>query len=153
MKPLRSLSLAAFASAALLVALVQGVVAPGAGGGETTPQAGPPEPPPEQMPEHMAVPAEETCTGCHQDYTPEVYEAWYAGRHGLNNVKCFVCHGSTGEDFRPRPPAERCLGCHAAQVESMAGSWLAGKSCFSCHPPHLLSPHDPHWKTELGGEP
>lgn len=149
MKPLRICSLAAFAPAALLVAVTLGIVAPGAGGEETTPQAGPAEAPPV----HMEVPAEETCTGCHQDVTPEVYEAWYAGRHGLMNVKCFVCHGSTGEDFRRQPPVERCQGCHAAQVESMAGSWMAGKSCLSCHPPHLLSPHNPHWKTELGGEP
>lgn len=92
-------------------------------------------------PAHPEVDAAEACDACHTDATPQVVAEWFAGKHGMNNVKCFVCHGSVGADFVLRAPAERCIGCHAEQVASLGHPALAGKDCFSCHPPHLLSPH------------
>ena len=88
-----------------------------------------------------------TCAECHVQATPEVAGQWQASRHGLALVKCFVCHGSTGADFRARPEPEGCAGCHPVQ----AGSGMKGGAptrCFECHPPHALaakgtSPHPP----------
>jgi len=90
---------------------------------------------------HPQVDPSEACDACHSDATPQVVAEWFAGKHGMNNVKCFVCHGSVGADFVLRAPAQRCIGCHAEEVASLAHPTLAGKDCFSCHPPHLLSPH------------
>ena len=90
---------------------------------------------------HIEVDPGDTCDGCHAEMTPEVYQGWYAGKHGINNVKCFVCHGSVGEDFATVPSRDVCESCHFDQAESLAGSELADQSCFSCHPSHTLSPH------------
>jgi len=81
------------------------------------------------------------CVACHEAVTPEVTKEWFAGPHGLNNVKCFVCHGSTGTNFTKVPDTTRCVGCHADQVVSMSEPMMKGKTCFSCHPNHLLKPH------------
>lgn len=95
----------------------------------------------ERPAEHMEVEATATCDGCHAETTPEIHAQWYGSKHGLLNVKCFVCHGAIGEEFSLEPAAERCIGCHFEEVESLASPALAGKSCFSCHPPHQLAPH------------
>lgn len=92
-------------------------------------------------PPHPEVDATEACDSCHAEATPQVYQEWFAGKHGMNNVKCFVCHGSVGADFVRRAPEERCIGCHGEQVASMDHPVMAGKDCFSCHSPHFLSPH------------
>ena len=91
--------------------------------------------------EHMEVEATDTCDGCHAELTPEVHAQWFASKHGLLNVKCFVCHGSTGEDFVRTPLPERCIGCHFANVESLGHDFMDGRECFTCHPPHRLNPH------------
>jgi len=105
--------------------------------------AGSPRKPGKAAPQraHPQVDPTEACDVCHTDATPEVVAEWFAGKHGVNNVKCFVCHGSVGADFVLRAPASRCIGCHAEEVASLAHPTLTGKDCFSCHPPHLLSPH------------
>jgi hypothetical protein len=82
-----------------------------------------------------------TCDGCHGKITADVVDDWYASPHGTNNVKCFVCHGSTGADFMPAPTAERCLACHADAVASMDADHMQDKRCSSCHPSHRLNPH------------
>ncbi|MCP4896135.1 MAG: hypothetical protein GY906_04090 [bacterium] len=97
--------------------------------------------------EHFEVDADVPCDVCHAEMTPKVFKNWYAGRHGKNNVKCFVCHGSIGSDFTKKPENFRCLGCHADQVAT-AGD----VSCFSCHPPHPLTPHLMAPKETEGGE-
>jgi len=92
----------------------------------------------------------EACDVCHADVTPEVVAEWSAGKHGANNVKCFVCHGSTGADFVEKPvSSKRCIGCHADHVATMGSAAMKGKMCMSCHPAHLL---DPHLDTADGGE-
>jgi hypothetical protein len=90
---------------------------------------------------HPAVSGAEACEQCHADATPGPFREWRDGAHGLNLVKCFVCHGSTGADFRLKPVAGRCTGCHAEQVASMRGPTMKGKDCFTCHSPHALDPH------------
>lgn len=98
--------------------------------------------------EHMDVDPETTCTGCHAEITPDLHDAWYRGPHGLNNVRCYVCHGSTGSDFRVQVSTGICGSCHPGPVERLAPPAAADavvvqKSCFACHPPHALSPHSP----------
>jgi hypothetical protein len=98
--------------------------------------------------EHPSVDADlETCADCHAQVTPPVVKAWSDGRHGLAQVQCVVCHGSTGADFRARPAAASCQGCHP-RILPAAGNGPRG--CFACHSPHALraegsSPH--------GGQP
>jgi hypothetical protein len=97
---------------------------------------------------HPSVDADlETCATCHEQVTPPVVKAWSDGRHGLAQVQCVVCHGSTGADFRARPAAATCQGCHP-RILPAAGSEPRG--CFTCHPPHALRAegHSPH-----GGQP
>ena len=70
----------------------------------------------------------DACDVCHQDVTPAVYKNWYNSDHGMMNVKCFVCHGSTGDDFSTKPGLDRCVGCHADHVETMSTPFMKDKS-------------------------
>ncbi len=81
------------------------------------------------------------CVACHKMVSPQVTKEWFDGPHGLNGVMCFVCHGSTGKNFTRVPDTRRCVSCHEGQVVSMATPMMTGKTCFSCHPNHLLKPH------------
>lgn len=105
---------------------------------------------------HPSVDAAQACEDCHANATPAVFREWRDGTHGIHLVKCFVCHGSTGADFRRKPSADRCEGCHADQVASMRGPAMKGKDCFSCHAPHALDPHattpDRSTAAELGAD-
>ena len=76
------------------------------------------------------------CTHCHQEVTPEIYQEWYQSRHGLDNVKCFQCHG-TYEDFEVVPSSSRCMPCHAQEVTHAPKD----KKCVACHPAHKFSVH------------
>jgi hypothetical protein len=90
---------------------------------------------------HPKVDATQACEACHADATPVPVREWKSGTHGINLVKCFVCHGSTGADFERKPAVDRCTGCHAEQVASMRGPAMKGKDCFTCHAAHSLDPH------------
>jgi hypothetical protein len=83
----------------------------------------------------------EDCAGCHADATPPIQAAWAGSGHGVALVRCFVCHGTTGADFRPRPDTPACRGCHAREVEAAPPRLRA--ACFDCHDPHALVA-DPH---------
>ena len=74
------------------------------------------------------------CAQCHQDITPEIYQEWFKSYHGLDNVKCFQCHGTFG-DFHVTPPVAKCEACHAKEVESLTSK----KACWECHTPHSFS--------------
>ncbi len=76
------------------------------------------------------------CATCHQEVTPEIYDEWYNSRHGLDNVKCFQCHG-TYENFSLEPPIGRCAACHAKEVAHAPRN----KACWACHPAHKFSVH------------
>jgi hypothetical protein len=90
---------------------------------------------------HPDVKGEQECATCHRGDTPEAFKAWEDSPHGLSLVKCVVCHGSTGKDFKARPDASGCRGCHPAQVEALARRPV--KDCFACHAPHSLA-SNPH---------
>ncbi len=76
------------------------------------------------------------CSSCHREVTPEIYEEWFNSRHGLDNVKCFQCHG-TYENFELYPSAGRCAACHAREVAHAPKD----KACWACHPAHKFSVH------------
>jgi hypothetical protein len=88
--------------------------------------------------QHPKIPAGQECSECHQQEVAR----WSGSPHGINLVKCLVCHGSLEENFMAKPPASRCEGCHGRQVEQLkSDSFMKGKTCFTCHPPHALLPH------------
>ncbi len=91
---------------------------------------------------HPAVEAHgppDACVTCHAERTPDVVKQWDAGPHGAALVKCYACHGSTGEDFVRAPRARRCEGCHPAEYASVGVARGASASvCFGCHSPHAL---------------
>jgi len=105
-----------------------------------------------ERPEHPDVDPAVPCDVCHAEMTPDIHAQWYSGAHGLNNVKCFVCHGSIGDDFTIAPEALRCVGCHADRVASIEQTQPEDTTCFSCHPPHELSPHVVVPEKAEGGE-
>ena len=76
------------------------------------------------------------CAQCHQEVTPEIYQEWFQSRHGLDNVKCFQCHG-TYENFEKIPSRDRCAPCHAQQVSHSPKD----KACAACHPSHKFNVH------------
>ncbi|HYG68318.1 MAG TPA: hypothetical protein VD838_11680, partial [Anaeromyxobacteraceae bacterium] len=83
-------------------------------------------------PDVGAAAATEACATCHEGATPAIANAWAASAHGMNLVRCFVCHGSTGADFTASPATDRCSGCHAQQAERVAAR-PESASCFACH--------------------
>lgn len=74
-----------------------------------------------------------SCRDCHKQATPEVYNEWYNASHGINNVKCYQCHG-TYENFASSPPVDGCQACHANKM----GEHSAGQTCWECHTPHTF---------------
>ena len=102
-------------------------------GGEKTPVA------PKAPTTHPELSAQEKlmpCSACHRDVTPDIYQEWYNSRHGLDNVKCFQCHG-TYENFEVEPSVGRCAACHAKEVAHAPKD----KKCWACHPAHKFSVH------------
>jgi hypothetical protein len=90
--------------------------------------------------QHPQISDGQECSDCHQQEAAR----WTASPHGVNLVKCLVCHGSIEENFMAKPPVSRCEGCHGRQLEQLKfDSFMKGKSCFTCHPPHALRPHQP----------
>ncbi len=96
---------------------------------------------------HPDVEGEQDCATCHRPDLAESFKAWEDSPHGIALVKCVVCHGSTGPDYRPRPDSRGCIGCHAVQVAQLEA--LAEeedrpiRDCFACHSHHTLS-SNPH---------
>lgn len=85
---------------------------------------------------HPAIPGSQECGECHGDQE----KAWFDGKHGLMNVKCIVCHGSTEKNFTASPGLGACRGCHAEQVaQAQKSKGKEGKSCFPCHDPHAVT--------------
>lgn len=83
--------------------------------------------------------APDACESCHAAATPAVVNDWEGGPHGLNLVKCFVCHGATAKELAREPAASRCDGCHPAEVASVTPRTGKAQACFSCHAPHTLA--------------
>ncbi len=78
------------------------------------------------------------CSKCHKTVTPDIYSEWFKSYHGLDNVKCFQCHG-TFSDFHVTPPIIKCEACHAKEVETLTSK----KACWDCHSPHSFK-HSPN---------
>jgi len=76
------------------------------------------------------------CATCHKEVTPNIYKQWYNSGHGLDNVKCFQCHG-TYENFRVVPDISTCAACHAKQCAKT----VSDKTCWQCHPAHRFTVH------------
>jgi hypothetical protein len=131
-------------SAALVPAAAWPAEAPRPGAAPAAKAAAKPGARPGARAVHPDTGGDSDCAGCHAQATPAAYQAWFDGKHGLNLVRCQVCHGSTGADFARRAAAERCRGCHGAQVDSLARAGMpAVKDCFACHAPHSLAAN-PH---------
>lgn len=82
-----------------------------------------------------------TCRECHSQVTPEIYKEWAQSKHGVDNVRCFVCHGDF-KNFKKTPSVETCRGCHAKQYSQiMLPTGKSDKTCWSCHPAHRLTVH------------
>ncbi len=76
------------------------------------------------------------CSECHADQA----QAWLSGTHGIMNVKCVVCHGSTEGAFVAKPGDLRCRGCHGELVaQAMKMKSPQEKNCFPCHDHHTLT--------------
>ncbi len=95
---------------------------------------------------HPRVAPGKDCSDCHK----KQYAEWESGPHGVNQVKCLVCHGSIEEGFTTKPAVSRCEGCHPEIVDqAKTDPFMRGKNCFTCHPPHGLKPHP---RAASGGE-
>jgi len=89
---------------------------------------------------HIATPDDQECSECHVDQA----SVWFNGKHGLMNVKCIVCHGSTDKNFMAKPDVAQCIGCHGEEVEQVRMKTAqAEKTCFPCHDHHSLSIKNP----------
>jgi len=72
------------------------------------------------------------CSQCHENQ----YKTWEKGLHGLNQVRCFICHGDLEKRFEKVASPNNCVMCHADKVEDLK---MAKKpNCFVCHVGHTL---------------
>jgi len=53
----------------------------------------PPLAPGEKPDAHRVQFGKQDCMECHKKETPASYNQWLASKHGINNVKCGICHG------------------------------------------------------------
>lgn len=85
------------------------------------------------------------CYGCHVKATPKAAQDWYESKHGVQLVKCFVCHGQPdgkGEVvFALNPDVGICRKCHDSSVTNMVNNYGLEPNCVSCHPFHQNSIH------------
>lgn len=75
------------------------------------------------------------CSECHVSEA----QKWEEGKHGLMNVKCVVCHGSTDKNFEAAPGIIRCRGCHydkVADVQKRLPPKI--RQCSLCHALHSV---------------
>lgn len=100
----------------------------------------PPPLAPGELPDcHRVQFGKQDCAACHQKETPAGYQAWLGSKHGINNVKCGVCHGDVN-NYRGRPDKVVCMGCHSAQVHNMPSAALVS-NCSFCHKGHWFTVH------------
>jgi len=85
---------------------------------------------------HIKTSEDQECSECHGAQM----QVWQDGKHGLMNVKCIVCHGSTDKNFTPKPDIYKCRGCHEEKVADVKKNLSKGiKTCFICHDHHSLT--------------
>ncbi|MBM3300442.1 MAG: hypothetical protein FJY85_10845 [Deltaproteobacteria bacterium] len=96
---------------------------------------------PGQLPDcHRVQFGKQDCIECHQKETPVIYNQWLVSKHGINNVKCGVCHGDAS-NYRAFPDRVVCIGCHSHQVRNMPAQALV-TNCSYCHKGHLRTVHN-----------
>jgi hypothetical protein len=91
------------------------------------------------------------CYECHKYVTPRVAQNWLESKHGVQLMKCFVCHGQPdgkgSVPFRVVPdPGAVCVKCHDPAMKRMAKKFGTKKSCYECHPFHQNSLHHDAYK-------
>ena len=90
---------------------------------------------PAKVKRHIATPESLECSECHIGPA----KAWFESAHGLMNVKCVVCHGSTEVNFSPKPGPGRCRGCHGNRSRMLRRRPEMKRAVFSCHDQHSLT--------------
>jgi hypothetical protein len=86
------------------------------------------------------------CYECHKKATPKVAQDWYESKHGVQLVKCFMCHGQPdGKGALPYAvspdPIVTCQRCHDPSMQRMTARFGLEKTCTECHPFHMNSIH------------
>ena len=99
----------------------------------------PPLAPGERPDCHRVQFGKQNCADCHMKETPEMYKQWLGSKHGLNNVKCGVCHGDVS-NYRAQPDKAVCIGCHSAQTQAMPADARV-TNCSFCHKGHWFTVH------------
>lgn len=99
----------------------------------------PPLAPGERPDAHRVQFGKQNCQDCHQRETPNMYKQWLGSKHGLNIVKCGICHGDAN-NYRARPDKNVCIGCHSQQVNNMPPDALV-TNCSFCHKSHWFTVH------------
>ncbi len=84
---------------------------------------------------HADVDFSISCMECHQEETPEAYNAWKESSHGKMNFGCYMCHGDGEIEFAASPAVDRCEACHTVNEECTANN--AG-TCYDCHDGHSM---------------
>ncbi|BCB95909.1 hypothetical protein JZK55_08310 [Dissulfurispira thermophila] len=86
---------------------------------------------------HIKTAEDQECYECHGTQM----QVWQDGKHGLMNVKCVVCHGSTDKNFVSKPDIYKCRGCHGDKVSDVEKKLpLKLRDCFLCHDHHSVTP-------------
>ena len=84
---------------------------------------------------HVKTSVEQECSECHVSEA----QLWEGGKHGLMNVKCVVCHGSTDEHFVAKPDIHKCSGCHWEKVMDVEKKLPPKvRKCSLCHALHSV---------------
>lgn len=86
------------------------------------------------------------CYGCHQKVSPKSAQNWYESKHGMDLVKCALCHGSPDNKgaipFSAKPsPDIVCVRCHDPAMKTMRDKFGVRADCYGCHPFHQNSLH------------
>ena len=91
------------------------------------------------------------CYECHKYVTPRVAQNWLESKHGVQLMKCFVCHGQPDGKgsipFLVKPdPVDVCAKCHDPAMKRMKAKFGVEKGCYECHPFHQNSLHHDAYK-------
>ena len=90
------------------------------------------------MIQHVEEDFTQSCSECHADITPEIYEDWQSSGHGKMNYGCYICHGDGTVEFYPSGDESGCIACHSEDEGHLTRMDYNG--CFDCHDGHTLSP-------------
>ncbi len=121
------------ATLAVCLFLAAGCVGKGAAPGPSATQA---SGVPADHPQLSKADMQQQCFECHRDVTPDIYKEWWNSPHGIDNVRCFQCHGTYGAMKRV-PDQAVCASCHNGEYHKRP----EGSTCWQCHPAHAFHAH------------